>query len=133
MPETLIGELKSHQLYQTVYLKTNEHDLVFTNTQGGPVNNKNFTRRTLRAALRRAGLREVERPCHALRHSYVSMLVNQGANIKFIQKQVGHSSARITWDIYSHLYPEAELEEMKKLDMNFDASRPEKIPAAVDE
>jgi hypothetical protein len=32
------------------------------------------------------------------------MLVAQGENVKTIQALVGHSSAKITWDTYSHLF-----------------------------
>lgn len=43
---------------------------------------------------------------HDLRHSYVSVLVNAGVPITTISKLVGHSSAEITWKVYSHLYPD---------------------------
>lgn len=43
---------------------------------------------------------------HDLRHSYVSVLINNGVPLTTISKLVGHSSTAITWKIYSHLYPE---------------------------
>jgi integrase len=119
VPDILIEKLKVHQAWQAYTLRENKYDLVFTNTVGRLVDGKNFTNRNLRRAIRRAELREVKRPFHAIRHSYASMLINQGANIKFIQKQLGHSSAKITWDIYSHLYPEHERAEVEKLAENF--------------
>lgn len=106
IPPALVKALKAHQLRQAVELESNQHDLVFPNLIGKPMDGHNVTRRILRPALRRAGLREVR--FHDLRHSYISMLMNQGANIRFIQQQAGHSSAQITWDRYSHVYPETE-------------------------
>jgi len=127
VPDAVIAELKTHQAFQAVYLTENDHGLVFTNTKGRPIDGRNLTRRVIHPALKRAGLRTIERPFHALRHSYVSMLINQGEDIKFIQKQVGHTSATVTWDIYAHLYPEREREAMRRLAKNFEelTARPE--------
>jgi site-specific recombinase XerD len=33
-------------------------------------------------------------------------MINKGANLKFVPKQLGHSSIQITLDCYSHLIPE---------------------------
>lgn len=45
---------------------------------------------------------------HGLRHSMASRLVNSGANILFVQKQMRHSSSTTTLDVYSHSFPELE-------------------------
>lgn len=113
IPPILVDALKVHQARQAVELESNDHDLVFPNLTGKPMHGRNLTQRVLEPALKRAGIRKVG--FHALRHSYVSMLVNAGENIKFISKQVGHSSAQITWDIYSHLFPETEKEAVNRL------------------
>ncbi len=113
VPPVLIEALEVHQTRQAVELSENHHDLVFPNLVGKPMSGINLTRRVLYPALRRAGIRKVG--FHILRHSYVSLLVNQGENIKFIQKQVGHSSAKVTWDVYSHLFPEGEKEAVLRL------------------
>ena len=42
---------------------------------------------------------------HDLRHSYASVLINNGVTPDVIQKLMGHSSIQITLQIYSHLYP----------------------------
>ena len=39
---------------------------------------------------------------HSLRHSYATMLLEAGANIKDIQKRLGHSKLSTTMDTYSH-------------------------------
>jgi integrase len=43
---------------------------------------------------------------HDLRHTDASIMINEGANLKFVSKQLGHSSIQITLDRYSHLIPE---------------------------
>ena len=40
---------------------------------------------------------------HDLRHSYASLMIKQGENIKYIQSQLGHSSPTVTWNLYAHL------------------------------
>ncbi len=113
IPPILIDELKTHQARLAVELSSNEHDLVFPNLNGNPMDSQNLRRRFLEPALKRAGIRQVG--FHALRHSYVSMLVAQGENIKTIQQLVGHSSAKITWDTYSHLFNGTTKKAVNKL------------------
>ncbi len=56
-----------------------------------------------------ADLAEVHRiKVHDLRHSFVTMLINQNVNIKTISALVGHANTKMTWDVYGHLYPEKE-------------------------
>jgi len=114
LPPILVEELKIHRLRQAVELEGNPHNLVFTTTTGTPMDKRNVTQRILEPALRRAGLRKVG--FHSLRHSYVSMLIHQGENIKTIQSLVGHSSAKVTWDIYSHVFEGAGREAARRLE-----------------
>jgi len=41
--------------------------------------------------------------------------LSQGESIKFISRQVGHSSAKLTLDVYSHIMEGAEEEAMQRL------------------
>jgi hypothetical protein len=38
-----------------------------------------------------------------MRHTYASLLIEQGENIKYIQTQLGHSSPTVTLNVYAHL------------------------------
>jgi integrase len=69
--------------------------LVFTNTEGRPVL-KNRLAVTFRNAVKKAGLEGVS--FRDLRHHYASLLI----------ARLGHSSASITLDVYSHLWPDSE-------------------------
>ena len=122
VPPMLVEALKIHRTQQSVELEENEHDLVFTNTKGRPINGRNLTRRVFESALKRAGLRKVG--FHALRHSYVSLLLSQGESIKFISRQVGHSSAKLTLDVYSHIMEGAEEEAMQRLQERLEEASP---------
>jgi hypothetical protein len=71
-----------------------------------------------RPTLARAGIRRIR--FHDLRHTYATLLINQGANLKYISKQMGHASVQITLDRYGHLLPDTGREEMQKLDRVMD-------------
>jgi integrase len=43
---------------------------------------------------------------HALRHYYASVLIRAGESVRVVQERLGHSSATVTLDVYSHLWPE---------------------------
>ncbi len=41
---------------------------------------------------------------HDLRHTAASLAVSAGANVKLVQRMLGHKSAAVTLDIYSDLF-----------------------------
>lgn len=53
-----------------------------------------------------AGIKKIR--IHDFRHSYASLLANEGINIQEIARRLGHSKIEITWNTYSHLYPREE-------------------------
>jgi integrase len=54
-------------------------------------------------ARRRAELQNVTP--HTLRHTYAALLIREGAHPKVIQTLMGHSSIKVTLDLYGHLFP----------------------------
>ncbi|MBT6346767.1 MAG: tyrosine-type recombinase/integrase [Nitrospina sp.] len=80
---------------------------------GGRVTD-NWVKRHFKPALCRGELRSIR--FHDLRHTYATLLINAGENIKFIQSQMGHSSIQTTMDRYGHLYPEINLGVGARLD-----------------
>jgi integrase len=79
----------------------NELDLVFPNEAGEPINYSNMVQRHFLPGLRAAGLTRIR--FHDLRHTYASILIENGENIKYIQTQMGHSSPTVTLNVYAHL------------------------------
>ena len=79
-------------------------NLLFKNRVGGVLRYKDAAR-SFRIAARKIGLPERE-GLHVLRHTFASMLIQQGVNIKVIQSLLGHSNISETLDTYGHLFPE---------------------------
>ena len=46
---------------------------------------------------------EIDFHFHMLRHTHATMLLESGANIKDIQRRLGHKNISTTLDIYSHV------------------------------
>lgn len=55
-------------------------------------------------ALRRAGVERGHMTIHDLRHTAASLMVQSGANVKTVQRQLGHKSAAMTLDVYADLF-----------------------------
>ncbi len=72
--------------------------LVFTTKNGTPIEPRNLNR-SFEALCVRAGVRKVR--FHDLRHTCASLLHEQGADARMIMEVLGHSSIRVTMDIYT--------------------------------
>ena len=79
-------------------------DLVFPNSEGLHFDANNMLKRRFKPALKRAGIDEIR--FHDLRHTYASLLLANGAQMKYVQSQLGHASITMTMDLYTHLLPE---------------------------
>lgn len=80
---------------------------VFRAAKGGHVNDHNWRRRIWRKAVELSGLQDVEGLTpHSLRHSYAAIAIKAGADVKILQRQMGHTSASLTLDVYGFLFPE---------------------------
>ncbi|MGR6899591.1 tyrosine-type recombinase/integrase [Rummeliibacillus sp. BSL5] len=53
---------------------------------------------------------------HALRHTFASILINEGVNAKVVSTQLGHSTTKTTLNIYSHVFRDANEDATIKLD-----------------
>ena len=68
--------------------------------RGGQVTHERFERSFYRV-LSNCGIERTG--VHSLRHTFASMLFEQGVDIKTISTLLGHASTKITLDTYIHL------------------------------
>jgi integrase len=45
---------------------------------------------------------------HTCRHTFASILIDQGASVEFVSDQLGHATTTTTWNIYVHLFRRRE-------------------------
>ena len=84
------------------------------NETGKLLDPHNWRNRIFNKALEKAGLRKIR--IHDLRHTYASFLIQAGESLAYIRDQLGHSSIKMTVDIYGHLAPGGNKEAVDKLD-----------------
>ena len=100
-------------------------DLVFPTPEGTPIDPANLRHRVWTSTLTRAGLLGIR--IHDLRHTFASLLINQGENLKYVQSQLGHSTIKTTVDRYGHLMPDAHRGANDRLDSTLFGDRPQNV------
>lgn len=96
-----------------------DHDLVFPNRLGKPLDHNNLYYREYKPMLERAALDHEGFTFHSLRHTFATELFNQRKRPKIIQSLLGHSSIVQTMDTYSHLLDDVDGGEVGGLDEAF--------------
>lgn len=86
--------------------------LVFTTERGQPIHSTNILPAWY-ATLRRLGLPRVT--THDLRHSAATMMLAAGVPIPVIADVLGHSTVRVTADLYAHVVPELRRDAADRL------------------
>ena len=87
---------------------------VFTTATGTIVDPDNFRHRIWAKLPAKAGLRQIR--IHDLRHTFASLLIQQGESLAYVKDQMGHHSIRVTVDVYGHLVPGGNKAAVDKLD-----------------
>jgi hypothetical protein len=96
-------------------------DLVFTTWRGKPLRNLNFRRDVFDKAAEDVGLAGLTP--HELRHTAASLMVSAGANVKAVQRALGHASAAMTLDVYSGLFDDDLDGVAARLDLSSSGTR----------
>lgn len=94
-----------------VELVHNTDDLIFTKETDGKMLTAIAVRRHLESFLydlNKNRENKIKFTCHQLRHSYCTMLYYAGVKIKKAQELMGHSSADMVYNIYTHLDEQKE-------------------------
>jgi integrase len=82
-------------------------DLVFTDMRGGVLRNSNWRARVFDPAVAACQQADDTFPTispHDLRHTAASLAVSAGANVKAVQRMLGHAKASMTLDVYADLF-----------------------------
>ena len=101
LPAFAIEALRIHRLRMVERLfalgrRLGDDDLVCLNRKGKPIDPKTFSR----AFTKLHGCK-----LHSTRHHHASALLSSGINVKAVSARLGHSSAKVTLAVYSHLLP----------------------------
>jgi len=76
-----------------------EHGMLFTTSIGTYIDQTKVSR-AFKCILREAGLPDLR--FHDLRHTSISILLDNGTPVNTVQSRAGHSKASVTTDIYGH-------------------------------
>ena len=87
---------------------------VFISQVGTMLNPDYFRHRVWFKLLEKAGLRRIR--IHDLRHTFASLLIQQGESLAYVKEQMGHYSIRVTVDTYGHLVPGGNKAAVDRLD-----------------
>ncbi|CAH0147726.1 Transposase from transposon Tn916 [Microbacterium sp. Bi98] len=117
----ILGSVKSHERRIVAYpdfldpeiaeacLAKGADDRIWTAVDGGFLRSGNSRNGWFQAAVRRCMAADsgmVRVTPHDLRHTAASLAISAGANVKVIQRMLGHKSAKVTLDTYAALFPD---------------------------
>jgi len=117
--QSLANDLRFHLTFQNQnkvalndrYL--HEINLVFCRNDGNFLP-KSTLFNAFERILKRAGLPKL--PIHSLRHTHAVLLLEAGADMKYVQERLGHGSIQITSDVYAHISKKIESKNMQNFE-----------------
>jgi integrase len=113
----VVQVLKEHKKKQAEYrlmvggIYRKDLDLVFANEIGEPLDPRAFTR-VFERVIKKAGL---DVTFHGLRHTFATIALEQGVDVKTIQETLGHHSSAFTMDVYSSVTTKMKREAANKV------------------
>jgi integrase len=119
--ESAVKALEEHQKQQRILeikhkLVWKGEDWIFTTLDGSLIEPRNLVR-SFKAVLKKADLPDIN--FHALRHTFVSRLLEAGENIKTISELIGHTNVAFTLNTYAHILDENKQSAVEKIDSLF--------------
>lgn len=94
MAHLLANHIAAHDL--------TDDDFMWREEDGSALNMPRFYRGKFATACKKAGL--VGLRIHDLRHTYASLMAQQGEQIFHVSRWMGHSTIAITADLYTHVF-----------------------------
>lgn len=130
----VVAALKDHRrrhleerlLYAEIWEETyrarpEAKNLVFPSKTGGLMSGSNLLTRHYKPILKRAGLPSIR--LYDLRHTFATLWLESGEDVKVLQEVLGHSRISQTLDTYAHVSPELQKQSMSRFGARFRASR----------
>lgn len=115
-----------------VYKETVDSEWMFPSpTDNGRPRNPSSVRKRLQLILERAGCKKVR--FHDLRHTFATMALEHGMDVKTLSATIGHVSSATTLDIYSHITDTMQRQAAVHIDRKIggtDAQMPTAQPSA---
>lgn len=118
LSKSVINELKAPKLQQNIVKLQldplyEDHDLVIATQRGKPLGPTRFSRE-FRSLVKQAGVPQIK--LHALRHTFATLSIEQGTDIKTVQNILGHHSASFTLDVYSQATDKMKQDATDRID-----------------
>ena len=122
--EIVEAPLKTKNSYRTISLgdgaievlkeqeKKTSDAYIFPSPNGGPIS-PDSVQNMLNRVLKRAGLPKIR--VHDLRHTFATLALQNGVDIKTVSGMLGHYSAGFTLDTYTHVTTPAQIEAAKTI------------------
>ena len=119
IPQQIVDDLG---LYKVMYPPVGE-EFIFRTPRGRPLDPDTWHKEHMVPILEKAKLRVPMAGLHTLRHTYVSLLIALGEDTRYIADQVGHSSTRLTEDLYAHVFNRVRVDAMRRLGAEIPSSK----------
>lgn len=121
LPKPLLEELEAHRIRQEQHRRWHAGEnwknmgLVFTTECGTPLDKGNVLNRIFFPARDKAGLPKTLR-FHDLRGTAATLACQAGANIRDVQGMLGHTTARLTLEVYAKTTPDSMRDMVNKME-----------------
>ena len=96
----------------------NKEDFVFTNDFGRHLS-KNTVYNNFKMCAEKAGIPETR--FHDLRHTYATLALQQGVDMKTVSSNLGHATVAFTLDVYGHVSEQMQKESADRMQAFLDA------------
>jgi integrase len=117
LADAVARELSAHLAR---YAPHPESQALFVAPRGGYLKRSTFNEQIWRKGVTAAKL-PADTTFHDLRHTFASLLIEQGVQLTELSRWMGHKSITETADTYGHLYPAAESRARDAIDAAFSA------------
>jgi integrase len=118
IPDALVAVLRDYR----AQWKPNPQGFLFVTRNGQPPSSNKVVEYHLWPILDALGIPRCG--VHAFRHSHTALLLDTGATPKVVQRQLRHSDARTTLEIYGHVVGDAQREAVEKVAALLDCNGP---------